>query len=131
MRYYRGVDYFLYFEDFPHMGVPGIIACNTDGTVNIYINTLYSHERREAALRHELRHLALGHQYNDVLTIEEKEADADRILDADCVFGEDFSFVEYRPDGQQTREDFENLMWEKARSCKSREDSVQFLQAYA
>ena len=37
MKYYQGVDYFLFFMDFPHMGVPGVIASNSDGTANIYI----------------------------------------------------------------------------------------------
>lgn len=54
MKYYRDVDYFLYFEEFPHMGVPGTIVANIDGTVNIYINTLYCVEKREEAIRHEL-----------------------------------------------------------------------------
>ena len=73
LKYYRGVDYFLFFEDFPHMGVPGVIAANSDGTANIYINTLYSPDCQRRAIRHELRHLARNHFYCDWMTLEEKE----------------------------------------------------------
>lgn len=93
MKYHRDIDYFLYFMDFPHMGVPGIIAANTDGTVNIYINTLYTPERQDLALRHELRHLAKQHFWCDTKTIEEIELEADT-EDLSVIFGEDFSSVE-------------------------------------
>lgn len=95
MKYYRDIDYFIYFEEFPHMGVLGMIVGNIDGTVNIYINTLYNRERQTETIRHELRHMAKEHLYNDILSIEEKEMDADRINDDDCTFGMNFSFVEY------------------------------------
>ena len=95
MKYYRGVDYFLFFEDFPHMGVPGVIAANSDGTANIYINTLYSPECQRRAIRHELRHLARNHFYCDWMTLEEKELEAEDVEDPSCVFGEDFSSVEW------------------------------------
>ena len=95
MKYYRGVDYFLFFEDFPHMGVPGVIAANSDGTANIYINTLYHEECQRRAVMHELRHLARNHFYCDWMTLEEKELEADDIFDPSCVFGEDFSSVEW------------------------------------
>lgn len=94
MRYYRDIDYFIYFEDFPHMGIPGIIIANSDGTANIYINTLYSAEKQKRTLRHELRHFAKEHLYNDWLSIEEKEQDADALGDGSCTFGDEFSFVE-------------------------------------
>lgn len=96
MKYVRNIDYFLYFMDFPHMGVPGVIAANTDGTVNIYINTLYTPERQERAIRHELRHLAHSHFWCDTKTIEEKELEAD-IDDPSVIFGDDYSSVEYVP----------------------------------
>lgn len=96
MRYYRNIDYFLYFMDFPHMGVPGVIAANSDGTVNIYINTLYSPERQDRALRHELRHLVRGHFWKDTLSIEEMELEADA-EDPEIFFAPDYAFVEYTP----------------------------------
>lgn len=95
MKYYLGVDYFFFFEDFPHMGVPGAIASNSDGTANIYVNTLYCHERQVQAIKHELRHLVKNHFYCDFMTIEEKELDADNFDDPSCIFADDFTSVEY------------------------------------
>lgn len=95
MKYYLGIDYFFFFEDFPHMGVPGGIGPNSDGTANIYINTLYCHERQVQAIKHELRHLAKNHFYCDFMTIEEKELDASNLNDPSCIFSDDFSSVEY------------------------------------
>ena len=95
MKYYEGIDYFLAFEDFPHMGVPGAIASNGDGTVTIYINTLYCKERQNETLRHELRHFVRGHFNSDcTLTLAEKEIDADNIDDESYQFAPDFSWVE-------------------------------------
>ena len=94
MRYYRDVDYYLYFEEFPHAGIPGIIIENSDGTANIYINTLCSAEKQARTIKHELRHLAKEHLSCDWMTIEGKELDADNIFDSSCTFGEDFSYVE-------------------------------------
>lgn len=95
MKYYQGVDYFLFFLDFPHMGVPGLIVSNSDGTVNIYINTLYNKAVQRRTIKHELRHFAKNHFYVDWLAIEEKELDADDIDDPSCVFADNFSSVEY------------------------------------
>lgn len=94
MKYYRDINYFIYLMDFPHMGIPGLIVSNSDGTANIYINTLYAVEKQNRAIRHELRHFVKGHLHCDYMTIEEKEMEAD-LDDESCVFGEDFSFVEY------------------------------------
>lgn len=95
MKLVLGVDYFLFFEDFPHAGVSGVTALNTDGTVNIYINTLHSRDRQIHAIKHELRHVIYEHFYCDWMTIEEKEAEADRIGDDACIYAEDFSTVEF------------------------------------
>ncbi|WP_317335272.1 hypothetical protein [Dysosmobacter welbionis] len=95
MKYYQGVDYFLFFMDFPHMGVPGVIASNSDGTANIYINTLYCEQVQSRTIKHELRHLVKNHFYIDWMSIEEKELEADDIDDPSCVFSDDFSCVEY------------------------------------
>ena len=75
------------------MGVPGAIAENTDGTVNIYINTLYCREKQTRALRHELRHLAKNHFHAENMTVFEKELEAD-LDDNSCIFAKDFSWVE-------------------------------------
>ncbi len=94
MRYYRGSDYFIYFEDLKHPGVPGLIIDNTDGTATIYINTLCSKERQERAIQHELRHFVKNHLHIDWMSIQEKEAEADNLKDTSCTFGENFSYVE-------------------------------------
>lgn len=103
MRYYRNVDYFIYFEEFPHMGIPGVITANSDGTANIYINTLYTPARQRAALKHELRHLVRQHQYCDWMTLGEKEAEADDENDPSYIFGENFSYAEYLPPPEPPR----------------------------
>ena len=96
MKYYEGIDYFLSFEDFPHMGVPGAIASNGDGTATIYINTLYCKARQNETLRHELRHFVRGHFNSDcTMTLTEKEIDANNIDDVSYQFAPDFSWVEY------------------------------------
>lgn len=105
MKYYEGIDYTLSFGDFPHMGVPGAIASNNDGTATIYINTLYCKERQNKALRHELRHFVLGHFDSDCsLTLEEKESVADNIDDTSLRFAPDFSFVEYIENAESEQE---------------------------
>lgn len=76
------------------MGVPGVIVANSDGTANIFINTLYSLERQRETIQHELRHLARQHQFCDWKTIEEKETEAGE-ENPSYIFAEDFSFVEY------------------------------------
>ena len=86
---------FSFFEDFPHMGVPGAIASNSDGTANIYINTLYCYERQLQTIKHELRHLVKNHFYCDFMTIEEKELDADDLNDHSCIYSDNFTSVEY------------------------------------
>lgn len=95
MKYYKDVDYFLYFENFPHMGIPGAIALNSDDTVNIFINTLYNTAVQARTVRHELRHMAYGHFHSDWMTITEKEVEADNEDDPNCIFDDDFAWVEY------------------------------------
>lgn len=95
MKYYKDIDYFLFFIDFPHMGVPGSAVGNSDATVNIYINTLYNPEIWKRTVKHELRHLVKNHFHCDWMTIGEKELEADDIDNPDCVFADDFSYVEY------------------------------------
>ena len=77
------------------MGVPGVIAANSDGTANIYINTLYCEEKQQRTIKHELRHLAKNHFYCDWMTIAEKELDASDIDDPSFAFSDDFSSFEY------------------------------------
>ena len=88
MKYYKNIDYFLFFMDFPHMGVPGAVAGNSDATVNIYINTLYTPEIQKRTVKHELRHLVKNHFQCDWMTIEEKELEAEK-----KIFGKDFAYI--------------------------------------
>ncbi len=94
MRYYKDVDYFLFFEDFPRMGVPGAIWANEDGTCTICINTLYCEKTQCDTLRHELRHMALWHLWRDDMELREKELQADDIHDDTVTFAPDFAWVE-------------------------------------
>lgn len=95
MRYYRDVDYYLYFEEFPKMGVYGVACANTNGTVNIYINTLYSEEIQFKTIKHELAHMAKGHIWDDIKLITQKELEASD--NSDCSFGDVFAYVDYEP----------------------------------
>lgn len=94
MKYYRDVDYFLFFEDFPRMGVPGAIGPNLDGTCSIYINTLYCEKTQCETLRHELRHMALWHLWRDDMELREKELQASDIRAGDVTFAPDYGWVE-------------------------------------
>ena len=91
---YRDLDYFLVFEDFPRIGVPGFIGQNADGTCSIFINTLYCPRKQKETLRHELRHLALDHLWENDRTLREREAEAGDLYDQDVRFAPDFSWVE-------------------------------------
>lgn len=95
MKFILGIDYFLFFLEFPHMGVPGAVALNTDNTVNIFINTLYTPEIQARTVKHELRHFVKGHFSCDWKTIAEKELEASDVQDPSCAFADDFSWVEY------------------------------------
>lgn len=96
MRLYRDIDYFLFFEDFPRMGIPGAIGANCDGTCSIYINTLYCQRKQVEALRHELRHMALWHLWRDDMELRDKEFEADKLGDCSVRFASDYSWVEAR-----------------------------------
>ena len=101
MKLYRDVDYYLCFEEFPRMGVPGAIAANGDGTCTIYINTLYCRRRQRETLRHELRHLALQHLWREDLSLRAREAAAGELEGGDVKMAPDFSWVEAAPDRER------------------------------
>lgn len=69
-------DYFIRRLDFPNRSVKAATFPNDDGTFDIYVNTLYPPAVQEAALRHELEHIRLGHFYSEA-PILQKEAEAD------------------------------------------------------
>lgn len=96
MKMYRDVDYFLFFQDFPRVGVPGFIGQNADGTCSIFINTLYCPRKQKETLRHELRHLALDHFWREDRPLRDLEAEADDLYGSDVSIAPDFSWVEAR-----------------------------------
>ncbi len=96
MKMYRDVDYFLFFQDFPRIGVPGFIGLNQDGTCSIFINTLYCPRKQKETLRHELRHLALDHLWRDDRPLRDREAEAGDLYGSDVSIAPDFSWVEAR-----------------------------------
>ena len=92
-KYYLDIDYHLHFLDFPHMGVAGAIFWNSDCTAEIYINSLYTHERQMQTARHELRHFVYDHAHCSHKDIATKEAEADNDCDKNVVFADDLSWV--------------------------------------
>lgn len=72
-------DYYIRRLPFPNRSVKAATFPNDDGSFDIYLNTLYPASVQEAALRHELEHIRLGHFYSDK-PIREKENEADGIL---------------------------------------------------
>ena len=59
----EGVDYFVRFARFPNRANRGAVIPNDDGTYDIYINSLYYPDEAwvRRVLRHEIRHILLGH----------------------------------------------------------------------
>ena len=77
MIYYEGIDYWVRRVQFPNMASESVVVSHGDGTFTIYINTLFSEERQQERLTHELRHLEEEHFYRDDLTIRQVERQAD------------------------------------------------------
>lgn len=96
MKLYKDIDYYIYREDFPAMGVHGFVGSNQDGTASIYINALYCERIQKAALRHELRHVALSHLWRDDIDLAEKELVAGQVSQDDVKIAKDFSWVELK-----------------------------------
>lgn len=72
-------EYYIRRLDFPNRSVKAATFPNDDGSFDIYLNTLYPEPVQEAALRHELEHIRLGHFYSEK-PIREKENEADGIF---------------------------------------------------
>ena len=69
-------DYYIRLLRFPNRSVKAATFPNDDGTFDIYLNTLYPEGELRDALKHELRHIELGHFYSDK-SILQKEREAD------------------------------------------------------
>lgn len=76
----EGIDYYVYYAQFPNNANPSAVTPNDDGTFTIYLNTRFPLEFLESRLRHELRHIARGH-FDDVIPIDmiEREADGENL----------------------------------------------------
>lgn len=72
----EGIDYFVYYVQFPNYANPSSVTPNSDGTYTIYLNTRFPPEFLADRLEHELRHIARGH-FEDTLPIELIEREAD------------------------------------------------------
>ena len=59
------VDYYLRLVELP-VRVEGVTLPNSDGSFNIYINSLLSEDKRRQVLAHELRHIEKEHFYLDM-----------------------------------------------------------------
>ena len=77
MKYIEGIDYWVRYVQFPNMASESVVASHGDGTFTIYINTLFSQERQEDRLQHEIQHLIDEHFYRDDLSIAQIEHQAD------------------------------------------------------
>ena len=95
MKFYRDIDYYLYFEQFqwPMEKAAGYIEPMPDGTVCIHVNTLKSDARQLQTVKHELRHLAFNHPWNDIDSVDQIEAEAND-EESGVAFGPAFAWVE-------------------------------------
>ena len=55
----------------------GCVKKDSNGDLNVYINGRLSEWEKRKAYEHEMRHIEYGHLYNDMLTVEEKEKEAE------------------------------------------------------
>lgn len=68
-------DYFVRLVAMPYC-VHGMVLPNDDGTFDIYINSVLTHDQQTAALEHELEHISKDHLYScKGISIIEAEAD--------------------------------------------------------
>lgn len=72
----EGVDYFVYYVQFPNFANPSSVTPNDDGTYTIYLNTRYPNFFLQIQLEHELRHIEGGHFGSAMpITLIELQAD--------------------------------------------------------
>lgn len=55
----------------------GFIVADCEGNENLYINENLSDKEQRETFNHEMRHREYGHLYDDTLTLEEKEQEAE------------------------------------------------------
>ena len=55
----------------------GCVKLDCNGDINLYINGRLSEEEKQRVLEHETRHIEYGHLWDDTLSVEEKEFEAE------------------------------------------------------
>ena len=55
----------------------GCVKKDANGALNVYINGRLSQAEKQRTFEHEMRHVRYGHLYNDLLSVEEKEKEAE------------------------------------------------------
>ena len=107
-------EYFVRYVDLPP-AVEGVTVPNDDGTFDIYISEHLPPDRREACLRHELRHVRRDHFYSAApLASQELEAHEPDLPD---VFAcPDPGTIPYFPDLLSLRGYLESLAGRKTAS---------------
>ena len=70
-----GNEYNIHLLTFPP-AVLGAVVALPDGTYDVFLNDALPRPLQHKALLHELRHIDLGHLYNDILTVEDMEREA-------------------------------------------------------
>lgn len=58
-------------------GLKGFVKADPDGNENVYINGRLSEAEKQKTYEHEMRHITLGHLWDDTKTVEQKELEAD------------------------------------------------------
>lgn len=71
-----GNDYNLRIVALP-LTVLGAVVLLDDGTYDIFLNAQIGEDMQKKALEHEIRHIDGGHLYNDILTADQMELEAD------------------------------------------------------
>ena len=54
----------------------GCVRTDPEGNINLYLNGRLSEDEKKKTYEHEMRHIEYGHLYDDTLSIEEKEYEA-------------------------------------------------------
>ena len=68
-------DYYVRMVELP-INVEGVTVKNSDGSFDIYINSLLCPEKVQEAFIHELNHVKKDHLYDDIKSIEVVEYEA-------------------------------------------------------
>lgn len=69
----------------------GCVKKDSNGDLNVYINGRLSQAEKQKTYEHEMSHIRHGHLYNDMLTVEEKEKEAENEKPSDLREGDGLS----------------------------------------